>query len=606
MSNLLLNSLLITSSLTIAPAAAAQRQEPAVDYRIVFRYRAGGPASIKEYESTVGVFECQNDGSEKLIATFTGSIFPDDLTTRGRVKDGRYDLYLGLHRRSKDGKALTPSKNDLVIKSQGWLRPALIVNADGPVPVDSLKPGKTTSTYIHVHNGYRERRSSEGCLTLTPGDWPRFIAIFLDRYKNLADWHAGDKYYGRKVAILEVEPQKDAAVEIRYQPFTDADLQQLPAPEKLETLLLRGHEGYGSSTVTNAGVAYLTRCKNLRVLALGALRLTDRALEAIGELDNLEELSLDSNKITGSGLKHLVRLKKLQKLNLNLNPLQPETLDVLPSLVGLTRLDIQCPFPADDILLARCSTLEKLESLRLPSNTAQVTDRGLEHLSRLQLLKNLSLAGSRHVTDAGLATVAQMTRLESVGLAELPSVTPRGIEVLGKLTALRRLELNRVPMDSASIRTLSPLKHLEHLLLWSVAFEPLELDGLGQLAALREFRTNQRVPSSAIRALARLDRLESITDELTDITDEDLEHLAHLPKLRVLVLGSEHVTAAALPTLAKMTSLRDLYVTDKVRISPEQLTALGQDSLTRCRISRFRPPYTVYYQPRAETSSLLP
>ncbi len=179
--------------------------EPApADYRIVFRYNSSGPASSKEYESQVAVYARQKDGNEKLVGTFTGSIFPDDMKTRGRLKDGRYDLYLGLHRRSKDGKALTPSRADLVVKSQGWLRPALIVNADRAVPVESLNPSKKTSTYIHVHNGHRDRRWSEGCLTLTPADWPRFITIFLERYPDFADWHRDGKYYGRKVGVLEV------------------------------------------------------------------------------------------------------------------------------------------------------------------------------------------------------------------------------------------------------------------------------------------------------------------------------------------------------------------------------------------------------------------
>jgi hypothetical protein len=177
------------------------------DYRIVFRYKSSGPVSIKDYESEVRVYARQKDGGEKLVGTFTGSIFPDDMKTRGRLKDGRYDLYLGLHRRSKDGKALTPSKADMVVKNQGWLRPALIVNADRAVPVESLNPDKKTSTYIHVHNGYRDRRWSEGCLTLTPDDWPQFITIFLERYTDFGDWHADGKYFGRKVAVLEIQAQ---------------------------------------------------------------------------------------------------------------------------------------------------------------------------------------------------------------------------------------------------------------------------------------------------------------------------------------------------------------------------------------------------------------
>ncbi len=125
----------------------------------------------------------------------------------------------------------------------------------------------------------------------------------------------------------------------------------------------------------------------------------------------------------------------------------------------------------------------------------------------------------------------------------------------------------------------------------------MNLDVLGDLRALRSLRTNQTVSSSATRALAKLDHLESITDELYEITDADLKLLARSPKLRTLVLGSEHVTAAALPSLAQIKSLRELYVTEKVRIRADQLAQLGKTSLTECRISRFRPPYTIFYQP---------
>jgi hypothetical protein len=189
-----------------APAPAGAKAQ-AADFRVVFRYRAQGSASAGDYESEVTVFERLPGGGERRVGTFRGSIFPDDLTRWGRLRDGTYDLYLGLHRRSRDGKALTPSKADLVVKTQGWLRPALIVNADGPVPVLSRNPKKTTSTYIHVHNGAPSKRWSEGCLTIPPGEWGRFICLFLTRYRDLDDWHRAGRYYGRKVAVLEVRPR---------------------------------------------------------------------------------------------------------------------------------------------------------------------------------------------------------------------------------------------------------------------------------------------------------------------------------------------------------------------------------------------------------------
>jgi hypothetical protein len=88
-----------------------------------------------------------------------------------------------------------------------FLRPGLIVNADKAVKCLSDSKDKTTMTYIHVHNGQKNNRGSEGCLTLPPTEWPGFIRIFLDRYTDLADWHRPRLYYGRKVAVLVVESQ---------------------------------------------------------------------------------------------------------------------------------------------------------------------------------------------------------------------------------------------------------------------------------------------------------------------------------------------------------------------------------------------------------------
>jgi RNA polymerase sigma factor (sigma-70 family) len=383
-------------------------------------------------------------------------------------------------------------------------------------------------------------------------------------------------------------------LDMRHKPLKDEDLAKLP--EDIDGLLLRGQLGYGSNTVTDEGIKHLTRFKRLRILAVGALGLTDQALETIGRLTSLEELSLDSNKITGKGLSHLAGLKKLRELDLNFNKFDPAALAFLAQMPELTSLRIYDTGPVDDRVCELCSRAQNLKELHLSQNMAAVTDRGVEYLAKLRHLENLALRGSPKITDAGLAAIAGMTRLKTLVLSELPSVTPEGMNHVGKLADLRVLEINVVPMDEGSLRALTPLTKLEDFLLWSVAAKPLPLDSLGALRSLRRLRTNESLSSSAIRALARLQNLESITDELFEITDEDLTHLAKLTNLKVLVLGSDKITAASLPTLAKMSSLRELFVTEKVVITPEQLTALGRDSLTACKIARFRPPYTVYHK----------
>jgi hypothetical protein len=397
--------------------------------------------------------------------------------------------------------------------------------------------------------------------------------------------------------VVRGQPADDTVLDVSHKRFTDADLESVAAPERIRTLVLRGHRAYGSNTVTDAGIEKVGRFQNLRVLKAAGLGLSDRALAAIGKLSDLEELNLDSNEMTGFGLSHIKGLKQLRRLSLNFNPLRPDALEPVAAMRGLTHLSVVGGLPVDDRLLELFGKLDKLHELRLPERTADVTDRGLGQLTRLPDLKNLALRDSTHITDAGLAELARLGNLQDLELRGLRSVTPRGMDVLGKLTALRRLHIDYIAMDAASIQKLASLRKLEELLIWSVSSDTLPLDALGELSALRSFRTNQPVPSSAIRALAKLKNLESITDELTEITDEDLKQLARLPKLKTLVLGSERVTAESLPTLAGMRSLRELYVTDKVHVVAEEWTRLGNESLTHCRISRFRPPYTVYHKP---------
>jgi hypothetical protein len=151
-------------------------------------------ATATRYESSVTV-------SGGLSGIFKGSIYPDNLNIKGRLKDGSYDLYLGFH------KPGTPTPDDLVVRTNGF-RAVLVVNANRPVPVTSNDPAKQTSEAIHVHNGYHSWTAahpmSEGCLILAPGDWPRFIKLFLDAFPSLADWTAGGGRLGRKIGVVTV------------------------------------------------------------------------------------------------------------------------------------------------------------------------------------------------------------------------------------------------------------------------------------------------------------------------------------------------------------------------------------------------------------------
>jgi hypothetical protein len=164
-------------------------------FTLTFRHGGSRPpfSGAGMYESTITLVGPKS-------GTFRGSIYPDYMNEKGRIKDGTYDLSLTFHH-----KKGVPTARDLVVKTDGDLRPALTVNDCGSVPVISDNPAKTTSAGINVHNGFSSRRWSDGCLTLQPSDWSRFIQIFLDLYPNLDDWYGNGSWRGAKVGSLKVQ-----------------------------------------------------------------------------------------------------------------------------------------------------------------------------------------------------------------------------------------------------------------------------------------------------------------------------------------------------------------------------------------------------------------
>ena len=148
-----------------------------------------------------GLYESTFTLSGSLSGTFKGSIYPDDMTVKGRVIDGTYPLHIGFH---QGGGKAKQTAADLVVRTQK-IRAGLLVNARNPVPIQSDDPGNPTSVGINVHNGFNSSRFSDGCLTLQPTDWPAFIQLFLDAFPNIEDWHTLGANTGKQVGNLIIK-----------------------------------------------------------------------------------------------------------------------------------------------------------------------------------------------------------------------------------------------------------------------------------------------------------------------------------------------------------------------------------------------------------------
>jgi hypothetical protein len=151
--------------------------------------------------TATGLYESTFTLTGGLTGTFRGSIWPDDMTERGHLKDGTYPLHIGFH---KGGSAAKQTASDLVFRTQG-VRAGLLVNARQGVSVISDKQGKVTSHGVNVHNGFSSARFSDGCPTLHPDDWKGFIQLFLDAFPNIDDWHTLGANTGKQIGSLVVK-----------------------------------------------------------------------------------------------------------------------------------------------------------------------------------------------------------------------------------------------------------------------------------------------------------------------------------------------------------------------------------------------------------------
>jgi len=149
--------------------------------------------------------------------------------------------------------------------------------------------------------------------------------------------------------------------------------------------------------------------RRLTHLSLRDTRISDRALVHVSELKTLRYLDLSRTTVTFRGLAHLESLPHLERLDLR--GISPGTEwapspEGIPPLRELYLADVRL---TDESLGQFADWARSLEYLDL-SNT-QITDRGIDSLSRLPRLHSVDLSGTR-VTRASTERLGSLSNLK--------------------------------------------------------------------------------------------------------------------------------------------------------------------------------------------------
>jgi hypothetical protein len=287
---------------------------------------------------------------------------------------------------------------------------------------------------------------------------------------------------------------------LRHTSITSAGLQRLTSVGTIERLELTG------SNVDGALLKCLPKLP-LQGLAVDSDVLTDDGLRPLAECRNLASISVNGRQLTNDSLEYLVRLPKLEGVSLGKN-FTAQSFDILAPLKNLKeveaawqatpRLSDFTNFPNlrrltvtgidqdDETALTIADTFKSLEQAYLRETS--ITNAGVDHLSRLEMLKVLTLDGAR-IDDEVADSIRKMKRLQwlsvercavgdttLVAISQCPNVwylsfsetnvTDEGLAELGKLKKLHVLYLTSCKsVTDDSVEVLSRMSDAEGLLL---------------------------------------------------------------------------------------------------------------------------------------------
>jgi hypothetical protein len=246
--------------------------------------------------------------------------------------------------------------------------------------------------------------------------------------------------------------------------ITDENLEQLSHVIDLEWLDLRS-----CKNITDKGMSYVSRMRNLKKLELYDTQLGDQSLEILSKLANLQELNIHSTQITDDGLRFLRGFTEL--VSLDLGGSSPVTDDGLKYLEPLRKLEwlqlSESQF--SDYAFVHLRHLTQLDHLFIGWST--ITGLGFKHLSKLSRLESLFAAESQF-TDEGLRYLAPFKRLKDLNLCST-KVTDKGLKYLKGLSKLKTLSLDgtRVTKEAKS-----KLKEVLTRCVITISSEPPEED----------------------------------------------------------------------------------------------------------------------------------
>lgn len=217
-------------------------------------------------------------------------------------------------------------------------------------------------------------------------------------------------------------------IEIRYVDLWDKDFKNINKIPNLKTLIInKCFVHYVTELTKNTSIEELDlsynkeipmwdldkfeKMKQLKVLKLRDIHISDPEIQYFLWNENLEVLDLSSNYITNSWLKYIVKFKNLKELILSHTYIKwKEAIDTLKELKKLEYLTVSWNWLKDEDIVWLVD-LPNLKYLNLFGN--ELTDKAVNTITKLKNLKELNISFN-HFTSKGIEEIINTLNLERI------------------------------------------------------------------------------------------------------------------------------------------------------------------------------------------------
>jgi Leucine-rich repeat (LRR) protein/energy-coupling factor transporter ATP-binding protein EcfA2 len=381
-----------------------------------------------------------------------------------------------------------------------------------------------------------------------------------------------------------VQKTVDGGVVVKFGAFDgslNAPIQSLPYLGRIDSLGL--HHG----NVDSGTIRLVSSLRDLQELDLSDTDTRDGDIALISKLPKLRSLLLADTQITTKSLELLAKSRLLRRLDVSRTRVNRAAIATLRNRRASLRVtyipdlflealsapgsDVKSAFAAiqspidDDLKLelvnspitnASFKQLLDFEEIRL-FNCTFISNEGFQSLARSKKLKTLELREMVQINDEVVPYLVAMKSLETLGLHDVHLTTP-SISALSKMMSLRDLTLRGTNINVGGAKSGQTLT----------------------FGALRSLRLQfVYISADAIDAVLKIDGLHLLSLKgslaLSDITPADISRLRELPSLLTLELSNNAIDDKWIPSLAKITQLKRLYL-DATDISEDGLAKLKE------------------------------